>query len=144
MRGFSLLELLVVCVLCSVLLGGAALALQDLRQRPLEREAQDLLTTIEHAAALAVLQRRDIVMSYNSSAHQLEYQTVDAPGRFRPYTLPAAIDYRGRFGNLGRAPEMLSLHDDGTATPGTITLIRGSDSCRIVQSLRGSRTLRCP
>jgi general secretion pathway protein H len=123
MRGFSLLEIIIVLVIA-----GAAYAI--LLSGPLKTSAADLKSAarslaagLRHTQSMAMATRRDSALTLDVEAREFRL-----PGESRPRKLPDGIDLKLFTAQSEVANEKLGsirFYPDGSSTGGRITVSRG-------------------
>jgi len=139
MQGQSILELLVVLVISLVLAGGLVFTLSG-REAVNPRECVGRLEELlSHARARSAAGKLESRIEFRTSSNEA-VPTWREPALRLPLScrIQSAV-----FGLEGEREPSLVFYPSGNASPGHL-LISGSDSaCRLTQTLRGARNLRC-
>ena len=96
-RGFTLLELLIVITIISMIVGLVSLSVGLVGNVPLERESKRLHMLISEAGKEAIIQSRIIGISFtDNSYHFLElkdhqWEILSSDDNFKPRTLPESL-----------------------------------------------------
>lgn len=148
-----LLDHLIALFLFGSLLGLASVTLPRMVSRfRLERTIRSFSHELNASAQIAVSRGIAIAITYDnnrhsfvvSHLHQHLHQSAKTPPQYsKIFPLHKSIRLTNfRFGNLGA--QTLVFRENGSATPGTITLgnDRG-DACSVVQTLRSARRIVC-
>jgi len=142
-NGESLLEILIGVAFLSVILGSSILVLSKWhRGPPIEKISRELLAYIDSAHHRSLVQSCDLALSFEESQHRFRNSGEYCPEQ-DPFFIPDTVRAELRFG--GRNSAQMFLYENGTATPGRITL-RSTENekvCEIIQGLRGGRRLIC-
>ena len=142
MNGFTFLEVLVACMVAALVAALGAASLKSVAQGSdsvfaCARKIEDFLA---HANARGLAAQAESRISIEIGDGSLQ-----PSWREEPLRLTARCSIRSAaFGVGGKSLPELVLYPSGTASPGNILIVNANaDWCRITQSLRGKRTLRC-
>lgn len=144
-----LFDHLIALFLFGSLLGLASITLPRLVSRfRLERTIRSFAHELNTSAQIAVSQGLDIAVTYDNNQHSFIVSDFNQDSKFsrgykKIFPLHKSITLVNfRFGTV-RA-QTLVFRENGSATPGTITLgnDRG-DACSVIQTLRSARRIVC-
>jgi general secretion pathway protein H len=123
-RGFTLLELLVVMLILALVAAAAAPALTGSLAATQERAAaQDLATVLRQTRGAAIAGNRDLALAIDTEAHSY---AVDG-GRVRPLPDSVTISlFIAQTEQLGRTGGRIRFFPDGSSTGGEVTLAAAS------------------
>ncbi len=134
MRGFTLLEVLVVMLVIGVLVSFAMLSLRQGDNR-LEEEAQRLAELIKLAAEEAIFEGREHAVEFSDEGYTFlafdgeKWQPLPDEPILRPRTLPddasLSVDVEGDYVTLGADPD--EEDQDERATPSRIYLLSSGE-----------------
>jgi type II secretory pathway pseudopilin PulG len=169
--GLSLLELLLVLTLAGAVAGTAVLGVAAVQRRGLLRRAAAAVEGIlEHESLQAISTGKAVVLTFDRESGTIVrvrersatppatgpavLPTAMMPTAERQaaetgavvYSLPGGISFGElRLPRLREESPRLGFSPDGTATPGTITLVDDASaaSCSVVQALGGRRRFAC-
>jgi len=133
-RGFTLIELVVVLLIVTIVLGVVGVNLNPDRESAVREEAKRLVLLIQTAQQDAILQGRILAVAFESQGYQFlaindkrELKPLPTDGVLHPRSLPAGIAISGV--DIDGAPETetprLVLLPTGELPAFTITLSQG-------------------
>ena len=142
MEGFTILEVLVTCLLIAVLTAAGAVSLRSLARGndSVESCADRVEELLQHANARAIA-----AQSESRIRISLAQGALLPDWREEPLNLAPGCGIRSAaFGIGGKSVPELIFYPSGTASPGSILITNSRDDwCRLTQSLRGRRSVRC-
>ena len=89
-RGFTLIELLVVVVIMAVVIGSVSLTLFDSAGENLDQESRRLQAVVEYAQQQAMLNNRQLALSFDQSGYQ--FLQLDRDRAWVPYIGDKVLD----------------------------------------------------
>lgn len=102
-RGFTLLELLIVITIISMVFGLASLSIGLVGNVPLEREAKRLHTLINEAGKEAIIQSRIIGIDFADNSYRFlefknnQWEILSSDDSFKPRALPESLKLEHEF-----------------------------------------------
>ena len=140
MRGFTLLEMMIVMIIISVLAAIALPAFSDWRARQAVRSAtQALLAQMKQARVLAVSENRSVSIAFTSSSYTFDADTTGSCGLCKN----EQVALRQFSSQLSLSPTTTrTFTSRGTANSGSVTLTVGNHSQVITINVIGRAYLQ--
>ncbi|HQH26127.1 MAG TPA: type II secretion system protein [Oligoflexia bacterium] len=150
---YTLIELIVVLGAIGIIALSAQVRLKLLLAGgKLHYACEQIVETIAHQADIAAITGTEKQILFDTTAHAVFLLTAPSTGSSNPsrqiklFQAPKTTKIiNARFASLNNAPTTLVLRNDGSASPGSITVEHSSGKiCVITQALRCGRTLTFP
>lgn len=137
MKGFTLIEMLLVMFISSLIFGAGLISISKMRSAKLDLVAEAVARELDyHALRAGLIKEEQRIIFKNDSLVGEENKIL--------LSLPKNIYFQeAAFGNLAKDRNVLVLRANGSATPGRAVLRDKEKTCSIIQSLYGTRRILC-
>jgi len=146
-RGFTLLEMLCALLISTIVFTGWIKSRDLEGSLSLRKSVQAIGDAIGFAQSLSAISRKEVKVRFSQNEAVVVSSAPVRAGEeviYRASIIPGSKILRASFGNLVDGRQVLSFRAQGTATPGSVSIIgRSGKVCTIYQSLYGARRMLC-